>query len=76
MNIDLGVLDSETIHSIFHDWRSCACFDAFWSIIKLVHRKSLVPYFWLFEMTIKLPIGDAIPLFYAQTHRTYYNLTR
>ena len=27
-------------------------------------------------MTIKLPVGDAIPLYYAQTHRTYYDLTR
>ena len=30
MNINLDVLDSETIHSIFHDWRLRACFDAFW----------------------------------------------
>ena len=27
-------------------------------------------------MTIKLPLGDAIPLYYAQTHRTYYDPTR
>jgi exportin-2 (importin alpha re-exporter) len=64
MNINLGVL--ETAHSIFREWRSRARSDAFWSIIKLVHAKFLVPYFQLFELTIKLLPATPDPLL-AQT---------
>ena len=59
MNINLGVL--EIAHSIFREWRSRARFDTFWSIIKLVHSKFLVPYFQLFEMTIKLSLATPDP---------------
>ena len=76
MNINLGVL--ETAHSIFREWRSRARSDAFWSIIKLVHSKFLVPYFQLFDMTIKLPLATPKPL-HAQTMAVlidiYYDLT-
>ncbi|KAH8981961.1 CAS/CSE protein [Lactarius hatsudake] len=76
MNINLGVL--ETAHSIFREWRSRARSDAFWSIIKLVHSKFLVPYFQLFELTIKSLLATPDPLL-AQTMAVlidlYYDLT-
>ena len=59
MNVNLGVL--EIAHSIFREWRSPACFDAFWSTIKLVQSRFLVPYFQLFEVTIKLPLATPNP---------------
>jgi exportin-2 (importin alpha re-exporter) len=76
MNINLGVL--ETAHSIFREWRSRARSDAFWSVIKLVHGKFLVPYFQLFELTIKPLLATPDPLL-AQTMAVlidlYYDLT-
>ncbi|KAI9431167.1 importin alpha re-exporter [Lactarius indigo] len=76
MNINLGVL--ETAHSIFREWRSRARSDAFWSIIKLVHTKFLVPYFQLFELTIKSLLATPDKLL-AQTMAVlidlYYDLT-
>jgi exportin-2 (importin alpha re-exporter) len=76
MNINLGVL--ETAHSIFREWRSRARSDAFWSIIKLVHSKFLVPYFQLFELTLKPLLATPDPLL-AQTMAVlvdlYYDLT-
>ncbi|KAI9448619.1 armadillo-type protein [Lactarius psammicola] len=76
LNINLGVL--ETAHSIFREWRSRARSDAFWSIIKLVHSKFLVPYFQLFELTIKSLLETPDPLL-AQTMAVlidlYYDLT-
>ncbi|KAH9023317.1 Cse1-domain-containing protein [Lactarius hengduanensis] len=76
MNINLGVL--ETAHSIFREWRSRARSDAFWSIIKLVHTKFLVPYFQLFELTIKSLLATPDTLL-AQTMAVlidlYYDLT-
>ena len=72
MKINLGVL--ETAHYIFREWRSRARFDAFWSIIKLVHSKSLVPYFQLFEMTIKLTLATPDPSM-RRLIDLYYDLT-
>jgi exportin-2 (importin alpha re-exporter) len=75
-NVNIGVL--ETAHSIFRSWRSQARSDAFWSIIKLVHSKFLVPYFNLFELTISrlLPSPDRL---LAQTMlvlvELFYDLT-
>jgi exportin-2 (importin alpha re-exporter) len=50
----------------------------FWSIIKLVHSKFLVPYFQLFELTLKPLLATPDPLL-AQTMAVlvdlYYDLT-